>query len=195
MSHTGARSYPMRGRTFPTSRARRALCRASCVAALLTRTLARGCDGTPRTPVYNSILARPCHVMPASARCYSSSLLGRVFVRARRVRARHRAQGASASACARPGPAWARPRRPPERGLGIRISYPEQGALRVPRCRFDPIMENVVTHSGLPDAPYPLTSLAGHGCSGQRQPTVCRLRRRCWRWPASGVCPSGRQRR
>ena len=62
-----------------------------------------------------------------------------------------------------------------------------------PRCRFDPIMENVVTHSGLPDAPYPLTSRAGHGCSGQ--PTVCRPRRLYWRWPASGVCPSGRQRR
>lgn len=90
----------------------------------------------------------------------------------RRLRASIRAQGARASACARPVPAWDRPRRPPERGLGIRISYP--GALRVPRCRFDPIMENVITHSGLPDAPYPLTSRAGHGCSGQRQPTVCR---------------------
>ena len=111
----------------------------------------------------------------------------------RRLRASIRAQGARASPAPAPAPHGPGPRRPPDRGLGIRMSYPEQGALRAPRCRFDPIMENVVTHSGLPDAPYPLTSRAGHGCSGQ--PTVCRPRRLYWRWPASGVCPSGRQRR
>ena len=57
-------------------------------------------------------------------------------------------------------------------------------------------MENVVTHSGLPDAPYPPTSRAGHGCSGRpnaNQRSVVRrrfgggLRRACARAGGSAV--------
>ena len=78
------------------------------------------------------------------------------------------------------------------RRLGIRISYPE-GA-RVPAAVLTRSWKTLSLIPGFPTPPTRSRASQGTAAAANaNQRSV--VRRRCWRWPASGVCPSGRQRR